>query len=716
MNDPNDPLGLLGTTVADKYAIEAIAGEGGFSTVYRAQHLIWKQPVAIKFFKVLEDANPNMREKLLEDFVQEGKLMSELSSKSAAIVQARDIGKLALPGGGWIPYMVLEWLDGLPLDILLRREKNQKLPPRNLAQALQLLDAAAIALDVAHKKGVAHRDLKPANIMIMGDARGEEVTVKLLDFGIAKVMADHEQLQQQLQMTGHEITAFTPNHGAPEQFSRNYGATGPWTDVYALALILVEIMRGGQRALDGDTFFELGVSSCDPNRRPTPASFGLQVTPAVEAIFAKALTVDPKGRFPAAGAFWRELHRAVFPDSDTWNAGRNTTTGDHPTEMMPTGMVPGRSAPSASVPGVADALTHDRTPSTLAGTVPPPGRSNRVLLGALTGAVLMGGGGIGAYYATRSDDGRTDDAVSSASAPKPAATATESATPTGPDAIAWDGPCPKRMKAVIGGKYEMGSDEPGFPLWKPAHEVTLDSFCLDVHEVTVAEYDACVAEGGCKPADETPDFPASKGDDVKTHEQKLAAYGELCNAGQKGRADHPINCVDWYRAEAYCKHYGLRLPTEAEWELAARGTDGRKFPWGNDAGDHTYMNAGGPEWKSWKEAHDMEAPGPLMYDTSDGYEGTAPVGKFPRAQTQSGQMDMVGNVWEWTADWYALYENAPATNPKGPAVGDRKAIRGGGFNGVFQNWLRPAARYHQLATASVHAIGFRCAADVKEAE
>lgn len=710
MNDPNDPLGLLGTTVADKYAIEAVAGEGGFSTVYRAQHLIWKQPVAIKFFKVLEDANPNMREKLLEDFVQEGKLMSELSSKSAAIVQARDIGKLGLPNGGWIPYMVLEWLDGTPLDLLLRREKHQGLPPRSLPEAMRLLEAAAVALDVAHRKGVAHRDLKPANIMIQGDPRGSEATVKLLDFGIAKVMGDHEQLQQQLQKTGHEITAFTPNHGAPEQFSRNYGATGPWTDVYALALILIEMMRGGERALDGDTFFELGVSSCDPNRRPTPASFGLQVTPAVEAIFAKALAVEPKSRFASVGVFWQELHRTVFPDADTWTAGRATTTGDPPTQMMPEGMVPG----VATMPGAMNAHTHDRTPSTLAGTVPPQAGSNRVLLGVITGAVLMGGAGIGAYYATRSD-GDTVKTEPTATAPAPA-TATASAKPTGPDTIAWEGPCPTRMKPVIGGKYEMGSNDPGFPLWKPAHEVTLDSFCLDINEVTVADYDACVAEGGCKPADEEPDFPPSKNADPEQHKTELKAYGELCNVGKKGRENHPINCVDWYRAEAYCKHYGLRLPTEAEWELAARGTDGRKFPWGNDPGNHTYMNAGGPEWKAWRESHDMSAPGQLMYEASDGYEGTSPVGKFPRAQTQSGQMDMVGNVWEWTADWYALYDEAPATNPKGPSVGDRKAIRGGGFNGVFQNWLNPAARYHQLATASVHAIGFRCAADPKEAE
>ena len=105
-----------------------------------------------------------------------------------------------------------------------------------------------------------------------------------------------------------------------------------------------------------------------------------------------------------------------------------------------------------------------------------------------------------------------------------------------------------------------------------------------------------------------------------------------------------------------------------------------------------------------------------MFDGDDGFAGTAPVGRYPRAQTQRGHMDMVGNVWEWTSDWYALYPDEPQSNPKGPAAGERKAIRGGGFNGEFALWMNPAARYHQLATASVHAIGFRCASDVKPAE
>jgi formylglycine-generating enzyme required for sulfatase activity len=272
------------------------------------------------------------------------------------------------------------------------------------------------------------------------------------------------------------------------------------------------------------------------------------------------------------------------------------------------------------------------------------------------------------------------------------------------------------MTAVNGAKFEMGSNDEGFPLWKPAHEVTLDTYCLDVTEVTVKMYRACVERNACAPADSAPDFPKDDSTSEEDHKRQLSAFAELCNGDKTDRNDHPINCLDWKRADRYCRALGVRLPTEAEWELAARGGDGRKFPWGNDTGDQTYMNAAGTEWRRWLASKDLPEPAGLMYEADDGYTGTAPVGRFPRAQTQSGQLDMVGNVWEWTEDWYALYKPDAVANPKGPATGDRKAIRGGGFNGEFALWINPAARYHQLASASVHAVGFRCASDVRAAD
>jgi len=245
-----DPLHIAGTVIADKYRIERAVGAGGFSVVYLAEHLIWRQPVAIKCFNLLANVPEAMREGLLDGFIQEGKLMAALSTRSAAIVQARDVGTFTTPDGQWLPYMVLEWLEGQALDFVLYDENRRGLPPRSLHEAMALLEPAAAALAIAHARGIAHRDVKPANFFVLGDPRGVEAHVKVLDFGIAKVMAEHAASAAHQAQTGKEITAFTPNYGAPEQFSRSHGATGPWTDVFAMALILIEMMRGGVQALD----------------------------------------------------------------------------------------------------------------------------------------------------------------------------------------------------------------------------------------------------------------------------------------------------------------------------------------------------------------------------------------------------------------------------------------------------------------------------------
>jgi formylglycine-generating enzyme required for sulfatase activity len=166
--------------------------------------------------------------------------------------------------------------------------------------------------------------------------------------------------------------------------------------------------------------------------------------------------------------------------------------------------------------------------------------------------------------------------------------------------------------------------------------------------------------------------------------------------------------VSWELADNYCQVKKKRLPTEAEWEYAARGSDGRKYPWGDEPGDEHHMNACGKECNAWEAKHGL-SQSHRMYDADDGFVGTAPVGSFPAGKTKFGAYDFVGNVWEWTSDWFETYKPDEVVNPTGAPIGDRKAIRGGGFNGGVDLWLDPAFRYHQLATASSHGIGFRCA-------
>ncbi len=720
MTDTLDQLGLVGSLVDQKYRVDAVVGEGGFSVVYRAEHVIWKQPVALKCFNVLAGVPPQMREELLQGFIQEGKLMTSLSSRTAAIVQARDVGTLRVPRTGQdIPYMVLEWLEGRPLDRVVQYERTQNLPPRSIYEVMSLLEPVASALEVAHALSIAHRDIKPANLFVIGDPRGVGTFVKILDFGIAKVMAEHAQLQTSLAQTGREITAFTPNYGSPEQFSRSHGATGPWSDVFSLALIMVELLRGGVPALQGDDYLQLAIASRDPTIRPTPRAFGVPVSDDIEAVFRVALAVTPRERYKSAGEFWAALHGAVFPGSPAWapvTVGGATSpgyanTGPRSMANPPTGATGPASmrvGPSTTGPrGITPPSVGGATTGDTVSIVPSHERKSRsgAVFAALAGFALLIGGGVAGLILY----GKKQSAAGGASSTvEPAASASASAT-------AAPATCPEGMVTVPGSKFYMGSDEPDYPLWSPQHKVMVSSFCMDATEVTTEAYAACVAKGECKRADVRPSYPKSDKQTEQQHQKNLAAYAELCNFGEEGkikpgREKHPVNCVTWFLADEYCRVEKKRLPTEAEWEYAARGADGRKFPWGDTPGtDGQHMNACGKECAAWEAEKGIEPKTPTMYDDDDGFFGTAPVGSFPKGVTKFGNQDMVGNVWEWTSDWYATYTAEEQQNPTGAKTGDRKAIRGGGFNGAFPLWVNPAFRYHQVATASVHGIGFRCA-------
>lgn len=258
---------------------------------------------------------------------------------------------------------------------------------------------------------------------------------------------------------------------------------------------------------------------------------------------------------------------------------------------------------------------------------------------------------------------------------------------------------------VPGGKFFMGSDEAeALDFERPAHQVSLQPFCIDRTEVTVAAYVRCSESGECRRAATTNAWT-----DITAREN--ATYDPLCTASDPDKTTHPINCVDWSGASAYCVARGGRLPTEAEWELAARGPDGRVYPWGDEMPSGRLLNGCGSECARWgkRKGAGLEA----MYTDDDGFAGTAPVGSFPLGASRYGLEDVVGNVWEWVADWYAGYdvaEGAPATaNPRGPSTGTERVIRGGAWNAAYPSWVRPTFRYKDEPTKRSHGIGFRCA-------
>jgi formylglycine-generating enzyme required for sulfatase activity len=261
------------------------------------------------------------------------------------------------------------------------------------------------------------------------------------------------------------------------------------------------------------------------------------------------------------------------------------------------------------------------------------------------------------------------------------------------------------MAEIPGGKFFMGADT-GNHDEQPAHSVALSPFCIDKTLVTVAAYKACSDVGECKRASAVVDWP-----DVTDRQKKI--YTPLCNINDfEGRADHPINCVDWQMAVSYCEFKKRRLPTEAEFEFAARGPDGRIYPWGDEKPDETRLNACGKECVEWGKNVGERVM--AMYPGDDGYANTSPVGAFPKGASRYGLFDVVGNVWEWTADWLSPYDAAPQKDPQGPTKGTERAVRGGAWNGAYPSWVRPTQRYSFPPETRSHAVGFRCAKSTRE--
>jgi formylglycine-generating enzyme required for sulfatase activity len=236
----------------------------------------------------------------------------------------------------------------------------------------------------------------------------------------------------------------------------------------------------------------------------------------------------------------------------------------------------------------------------------------------------------------------------------------------------------KIMVYIPAGEFLMGSAETDLQAdddEKPLHSIYLDAFWIDKTEITNSQYQLCLNEGRCMPP------------------QKL---------GKRFEEDYqPVIGVNWLQAAAYCEWSGGRLPTEAEWEKAARGVDGRIYPWG-DRFDGSRLNFCDINCiADWKDRR-----------ADDGYEYTAPVGNYPKGASPYGVLDMSGNVWEWTADWYDphYYANSPLKNPTGPASGQQRVVRGGSWYYYGTN-LRVPNRHRDSPTYRYDNIGFRCVVD-----
>jgi serine/threonine protein kinase len=652
-------------------------------TVWVAKHLTLDTEVAVKFISK-ELANDS---EVTERFQREAKAVAQI--KSPNVVQILDHG---VTDEG-LPYIVMELLEGQTLADML--EEVGTIGPMQVAA---VITQVARALSKAHQLGIIHRDIKPGNVFLLRE--DEEVTghedqhVKVLDFGIAKQV----ELPKDLTIPGMVI-------GTPGFMSRDQvldsAAADKYTDMWALAVCAYYALTA-ELPFYGDTMAKLVGALVRCEFKP-PSEFRDDVDDRIDAFFARAFAREQQDRFGSAielAIAFREAAGIEDPLSGERLSALTpaaVATLDDPFEL-------GQSEPPRGTDPMDDRGTDPLNEAAL---------DEAALDEALA---EQRADDVGSAPTMPADEPRAPDVERDSSQPvmaqlrrplqslesvrrapnfRTAAVvsalgvlvgvglvmwltrdAPESKPETSAPAASLERPAVSGNGAVIAsGRFDMGCDFGAgqcAALQQPRASVELAAFIIDRSEVTVAQYRECVSEETC-------------GVDGVT-EDPLG-----CNYSAAGRDQHPVNCVDWKQADTYCRWTGGTLPTEAQWERAARGTDGRAYPWGGEKPSCT-----------------------LAVMASDKGNGcgkniTWQAGSFPAGASPSGAQDMAGNVREWVADWYAPGRVDKSTrDPLGPKRGTERVVRGGGL-GSKPEALRVDVREHLAPAARSTDLGFRCA-------
>jgi serine/threonine-protein kinase len=690
---------LVGERI-DQYEILQHIARGGMADVYLAKDVDLQRQVALK---VLIGALAVDRQ-FAQRFRREAQTVARLDHPNIVHIYSTGFA----PGDR--PYIAMQYIDGGSLrDRLKALAQRGKLVPT--AQALQIVRRMAVALEVAHQAGIVHRDLKPANILLKQD--GAPV---LVDLGIAAVQGG-----ARLTQTGSLLG--TPAYMSPEQ-ARGIPLDGR-SDLYSLGVILYELLSGKRPFESEESIAILHKHVYEP---PPPLE---QIRPdlayPVLQVVETALQKDPNDRFAGAQqmvaaldqAIVAEVGRRSVPKTTVWLPDPNDSDlisrrtvvqdtpppsprpGAKPTSLSPTATERGFNpwwAAAAMVAlaailglffllrgnGAGDAVADGDLPTRVNITVtsPPPEEGAAIPTATTLPTLTPLPMATTAPAATDAPAAPTDAPPSSTAAP------TQAELPQ--TMLGDDG---RRMLLVPAGEFLMGSTEADvaaavascrgnadgdpcnfgeFNSEMPQHAVYLDAFYVDETEVSNDAYRACVNDGGCDPPD------AGRGTYSRDSYYNNRSYG-----------NYPVVYVSWYDARAYCAWAGKRLPTEAEWEKAARGEDGRIYPWG-DAFQSERAN------------------------TQDrGREAITPVGQYSNGASPYGALDMAGNVWEYVDDWFDpdYYQVAPDANPPGPdnsPSGD-KVLRSGSYAN-FRYYARVANRGAIPPNSSTAFRGIRCVA------
>jgi formylglycine-generating enzyme required for sulfatase activity/tRNA A-37 threonylcarbamoyl transferase component Bud32 len=602
-----------------KYELLEEIGRGGFAVVYEARDIELDRVVALKVLKPYWTDEPGF----VTRFRREARVAARLCHPN--IVTVHETGEAE----GRL-YIAMEYLPGRTLRRFLEAEGML-----SLEQALPILEQVADALDYAHAQGVVHRDVKPSNVAMEETECGMRAT--LMDFGLVKAMAESAVLTSQGTLLG------SPEYTAPEQADPNRAAEiGPATDRYALGIVAYQMLTG-RVPFPGNTSATLNAHiNLEP---PEPQTICQDLSPEVAAALLEMLAKPPGDRFASARAFVARLREAELSESrirereaqlvPLYEQLETAAAREEWTEVLALGgqirvLDPGYRDVPQLMERASGHLRRRRHPSL-------PARAWSVGVAGLFLVMLVAFGVALAPWLL--------DVISTVKPPALSAGDT------------WTRPADGMVMVYVpGGEFEMGSDDDDvdhalqlcneyygdcdrawFEDEQPVHTVALSSFWVDQTEVTNAQF-----------ADFLNDPDNHAGGDVTwldlDHEDCLTEQSGGEFRPKSGYADHPVVEVSWYGASAYCKWARTRLPTEAEWEYAARGSQGLVYPWG-DGFDGTRLNYCDANCeRGWADGA-----------VDDGYAGTAPVGNYPRGSSWCGALDMAGNVFEWVEDLFVYY-------------------------------------------------------------
>ena len=672
-------------TTLGKYELHEELGRGGFGTVYRATDTTLGRDVALKVLHPQLTIEPDF----IQRFRNEARLVASL--RSPHIVTIYELGEV----NGRV-FIAMEYLSGGSL-----KDRLDKTGPIPFEETMEIMKQVCAGLETAHEQGLVHRDVKPGNILF--DSRGNAV---IADFGLARAI----QLSS-VSSSSSTGGVGTPAYRAPELWLGKPPAS-PTTDIYSLGCVLSEMLTC-QMLFLGETTEEILTRHLITGAS-FPMNYPAGVPDGIRSVIQKAVAKAQPERFQSASEFIEAVKTCKSGSPAKSNTGKEKN--HEPVKK--------HSRPGSILLWLAGILLmicagiwlfarqSTRTPqafSTLSGTQTALADVQKTVKADLDKTVIQETISRivvktkAALNATQSVLNQTLTVLSWTDTPTMTQTITNSPVPTNTlttmnTPTITNSPVPTNTPAlgigstrirgldemtmvyVPAGEFEMGSDD-GSPDEQPVHTVYLGDYWIDQTEVTNGQYERCVVSGGCSK-------PKNSGSSTRDSYYSSGQY-----------RNYPVIYVDWNQADAYCTWAGGRLPTEAEWEKAARGTDGRIYPW-EDEFDGTKLNYCDKNCSlDWKDE---------KYD--DGYVDTAPVGSYPAGSSPYGALDMAGNVWEWASDWYAedYYKNSPDRNPIGPQSGEYRVLRGGSW-GYDDSLSRSAYRYWVDPALRNSFIGFRCA-------